>query len=123
MAKQRFLALLAMFFLVHLAGAQTEPAQQPKKVRVSSGLAEKNKTYDVAPKYPKEARERGIQGVVLLGATIDAKGNIADLKVLQGDPILAEASIDSVKKWKYRPYLLNGEPVEVVTTIKVQFHM
>ena len=71
----------------------------------------------------KEARERGIQGDVVLQATIDIKGDLINLKAVQGDPILAAASIDAVKKWKYRPYVLNGEPVEVETTIKIQFHM
>jgi periplasmic protein TonB len=58
-----------------------------------------------------------------LQATIDTKGNLANLKVLQGDPILVKAAVDAVKKWKYRPYILKGEPVDVDTTIKIQFHL
>ncbi len=105
------------------AQAQTDPAAKPRKLRVSSGVAEGLKTHTVNPKYPREAREQGIQGDVILQATIDTKGNITNLKVAQGDPILAAASIEAVKQWRYRPYVLNGEPVEVETTIKIQFHM
>jgi periplasmic protein TonB len=123
MVIQRFLAMLAFLALVTWAGAQTESAKKPVLIRVSSGVAERLKIHDQQPHYPREAREKGIQGDVLLQATIDTKGNLANLKVVQGDPILVKAAVDAVKKWKYRPYLLNGEPVEVETTIKIQFHM
>jgi periplasmic protein TonB len=123
MAKQRFLALLALFFLVHLAGAQTESAKKPVLIRVSSGVANGLKIHDEQPHYPREAREKGIQGDVILQARIDTKGNLTSLKPVEGDPILAAAAVDAVKHWRYRPYLLNGEPVEVETTIKIQFHM
>jgi protein TonB len=117
----RFLALLVLVALAGLAGAQDNPP--PKHLRVSSGVANQLKIHDTKPHYPREAQERGIQGDVLLQATIDTKGNLADLKVVQGDPILVKAAVDAVKKWRYRPYILNGEPVDVDTTIKVQFHL
>jgi protein TonB len=60
---------------------------------------------------------------VVLHATIDTKGHISSIRPVQGDPILVKASIDAVKQWRYRPYIFNGEPVEVETTIKVQFHL
>lgn len=123
MSKPQLLAVLACAGLAALAGAQSEPTKRPLRLRISSGVAEGLITHKVNPKYPREAREKGIQGDVILQATIDTKGNITDLKAVQGDPILAEASIEAVKQWKYRPYLLNGEPVEVETTIKIQFHM
>ena len=72
------------------AQAQTEPATKPMRLRVSSGVAEGLKTHDVTPKYPREAREKGIQGDVILQATIDTKGNMTNLRAVQGDPILAE---------------------------------
>jgi protein TonB len=121
MTEWRFQAVLALLALVAIAAAQTgSPA---KHLRVSSGVAESLKTHDVSPAYPMEAREKGIQGDVLLTATIDEKGKIVDLKVLEGDPILAKASVDAVKQWKYKPYILNGQPVAVDTTIKIQFHL
>ena len=64
-----------------------------------------------------------MQGDVLLQATISKSGNIENLRAVSGPPLLIQAAMDAVKQWKYRPYLLNNEPVEVDTTIKVQFHM
>jgi len=122
MAIKRFLALFALLAVAVLAGAQTGPTK-PTKLRVSSGVAEGLKTHDVAPKYPKEAKEKGIQGDVLLQATIDTKGNVVNLRVAQGDPILADAAVKAVKQWRYRPYVLNGDPVEVETTVRIQFHL
>jgi periplasmic protein TonB len=133
MAMKRFLAFAAVFFLAQLALAQTEqaakpdsqakPEEPPKHLRVSSGVAEGLKTHNVTPRYPVEARQQGIQGDVLLQAMIDTKGNLVKLKVVQGDPILVAAAVDAVKQWRYRPYILKGEPMEVETTIRVQFHM
>jgi protein TonB len=123
MTKIRLLLALACLGMAVLAAAQTEPAKQPVRLRVSSGVAEGLRTHSVNPKYPREAREKGIQGDVILQATIDTKGNITNLNPVQGDPILVKASIEAVRQWRYKPYVLNGEPVEVETTIKIQFHM
>ena len=95
----------------------------PRKWRVSSGVAEGLKVHDVQPTYPQMARIAHIQGDVILQATISKTGVIENLHGVQGHPILIQAAMDAVKQWKYRPYILNGEPVEVETTIKVQFHM
>jgi TonB family C-terminal domain len=118
----RFVALSVLVVLAAFAAAQDNPSPKPH-LRVSSGVAEGLIKHKVNPKYPREAREQGIEGDVILRATIDTKGNITNLKVSQGDPILAAAAIDAVKDWKYRPYVLNGEPVDVDTTIKIQFHL
>ena len=117
----RFLAFPALVVLAALAVAQDNPP--PKHLRVSSGVADSLKTHDVPPDYPREARDKGIEGDVLLQATIDTKGNLTNLKAVQGDPILVKAAIDAVKKWRYRPYILKGEPVDVDTVIKIQFHL
>lgn len=95
----------------------------PQKLRVSSGVAEGLKIHDVTPTYPQMARIAHIQGDVLLQATISKTGVIENLHGVSGHPILIQAAMDAVKQWKYKPYILNGEPVEVETTIKVQFHM
>jgi protein TonB len=116
----RFLALPALVVLAALAVAQDNPP--PKHLRVSSGVADGLKIHDEQPHYPREAQEKGIQGDVVLQATIDTKGNLTNLKAVQGDPILVKAAIDAVKKWRYRPYILKGEPVDVDTVIKIQFH-
>ncbi len=117
----RVLALPALVVLAALAVAQDSPS--PKHLRVSSGVADSLKIHDAKPHYPREAQEKGIQGDVLLQATIDTNGNLTNIKVVQGDPVLVKASIDAVKKWKYRPYILKGEPVDVDTMIKIQFHL
>jgi periplasmic protein TonB len=121
MRKPQLLAAAACVCLAVVAAAQTTDA--PKRLRISSRVADGLKTHSVDPTYPREARDKGIQGDVILQATIDTKGNIASLKAVKGDPILADASIEAVKQWKYKPFLLNGEPVEVETTILIKFHL
>jgi periplasmic protein TonB len=95
----------------------------PQKLRISTGVADGLKIHDVTPQYPQMARIAHIQGDVLLQATISKAGVIENLHAMQGHPILIQAAMDAVKQWKYKPYILNGEPVEVETTIRVQFHM
>lgn len=75
----------------------------------------------MTPKYPKKARKQHIQGTVILTAKISKNGDITDLQVVSGEPILAKAAIDAVRQWKYRPYLLKGKPVEVETQVQVNF--
>jgi len=95
----------------------------PQKLRVSSGVAQGLLLHKVDPIYPFEARRNHIQGDVLLRATIGKDGLIHDLKAISGQPILIEAAKGAVEQWRYRPYVLQGQPVEVETTIKIQFHM
>ena len=95
----------------------------PQKLRISTGVAEGLKVHDVTPTYPQMARIAHIQGDVLLQATISKTGVIENLRAVQGHPILIQAAMDAVKQWKYKPYILNGDAVEVETTIRVQFHM
>ena len=95
----------------------------PQKLRVSAKVAEGLKLHDVTPVYPPEARMNHIEGEVLLEATIGKDGLIHALKVLKGPPVLAEAAKGAVEQWRYRPYLLQGNPVEVETTVKVVFSM
>jgi len=92
-------------------------------LRVSQGVMEGLLVHRVNPVYPPEARSRYIEGDVILQATIGKDGRIHNLRAVSGHPVLVEASIGAVQQWRYRPYLLKGEPVEVETTIKVQFHM
>jgi protein TonB len=95
----------------------------PQKLRVSSGVAEGLKIHDVTPTYPQMARIAHIQGDVLLQATISKTGVIENLHGVQGHPILIQAAMDAVKQWKYKPYLLNGEPVEIQTQVTVNFKL
>ena len=95
----------------------------PKRVNISAGLAVGMLLKKVTPEYPPVARAARIQGTVVLQATISKTGEIADLRVVDGPPLLQSAALDAVKQWQYRPYLLNGEPVEVLTTVNVIFSL
>jgi len=95
----------------------------PQKLRVSQGVMDGHLIRRVEPQYPQMARVAHIQGDVMLQATISKTGTIENLHGVSGHPILIQAALDAVRQWKYKPYELNGEPVEVETTIKVQFHM
>ena len=98
-------------------------AATPRKLRISSGVANDNKISGTDPDYPLEAKRQHIQGDVLLRIIIDERGNVADALVTSGDPILAEAAVSAVKTWKYKPWLLNGEPVTVEAPVTIRFHM
>lgn len=97
------------------------PAPAPKRIRVPSQIAEANLVYDIAPKYPPEAGRARIEGAVVLLAVIGKDGSVEDVRVKTGLSVLAQAAIEAVKQWRYRPYLLNGEPVEVDSQITINF--
>jgi periplasmic protein TonB len=97
------------------------PSQGPQ--RISRGVAEGMLLDRVMPVYPPIARQAGIQGTVVLEATISTSGTIKDLRVISGPAMLQQAAIDAVSRWRYRPYLLNGQPVEVETTVSVVFNL
>jgi len=93
----------------------------PQRVRVSQGVTQGLLIRKVQPNYPPLARQARIQGQVLLAAEISKDGTIENLHLISGHPMLAPAAIEAVKQWKYKPYILNGEPVEVETQITVNF--
>ncbi len=94
-----------------------------QKVRVSQGVAEGLLIHQIKPSYPPLARQARIQGDVVMQATISKDGSIENLSLQSGHPMLAPAAIEAVKQWKYKPYYLNGEPVEVQTQITVSFKL
>jgi len=93
----------------------------PSRVRVSMGVQAGNLISQVKPVYPAIAKSARISGTVLLQADISKQGTIENLRVLSGHPMLVQSALDAVKQWRYKPYLLNGEPVPVETTITVNF--
>jgi protein TonB len=93
----------------------------PQRVRVSQGVTQGLLIRKIQPNYPPLARQARIQGSVLLQAEISKDGSIENLHLISGHPMLAPAAIEAVKQWKYKPYILNGEPVEVETQITVNF--
>jgi len=101
----------------------SKPVPTVERVRVSQGVTKGMVVYRVEPTYPPLARQARIQGVVVLTAMIDREGNIENLQLVSGHPMLAPAAIDAVKHWRYKPFLLNGQPVEVETTVTVTFQL
>jgi periplasmic protein TonB len=93
----------------------------PTRVRVSAGVQQGNLINQVKPVYPPIAKSARIQGAVVLQAEISKQGTIEHLQVISGHPMLVQNAVDAVKQWRYKPYLLNGEPVPVETTITVNF--
>ncbi len=107
--------------LIHALPPTMPKSVTPHSVRVSSGVAQGMLIHEVRPQYPGPARSAHIQGAVVLQATIGKDGTIQNLHLLSGHPLLTQAAMDAVRQWRYRPYLLNNEPVEVDTTIQVNF--
>jgi protein TonB len=95
----------------------------PQRVRVSTGVATGLLLRKVQPNYPPLAKAARIQGHVLLQAEISKDGTIQNLQLISGHPMLAPAAIEAVKQWRYKPYLLNGEPVAVETQVDVIFSL
>jgi len=104
--------------------AATRPkVETPGPVRVSSSMENGLLLSKVDPVYPSVAHQAGIQGTVSLQALIGKDGNVEHLELISGHPLLAPAAIDAVKQWKYKPYLLNGQAVEVQTEVQVNFSL
>jgi TonB family protein len=99
------------------------PKVTMNRVRVSGGVAESYLIHKIVPEYPAQARQSGIQGTVVLHAIIDKAGYIIELNPLSGNPMLVPAALDAVKQWRYSPYILNGDPVEMETTVSVNFDL
>jgi protein TonB len=97
--------------------------EAPKRVRISQGVTQGLLIHKIEPVYPKIALMARITGVVQLHAIIGRDGNIKELEAISGHPMLIPAAIDAVKQWHYRPYLLNGEAVEVETNVTVTFQI
>ncbi len=104
-------------------GAAVVAAKPKGPVRISSGVVAGNKISGPTPVYPAIARSARLSGAVTLSAVISKTGTIENLTVVSGPAMLTGAAIDAVKQWRYKPYILNGEPTEVSTTITVNFNL
>lgn len=93
----------------------------PQRIRISAGVTKGLLIQRIEPPYPTLAKAARVQGDVVLSAVIDSNGHITNLLLVSGHPMLVPAAIAAVKQWRYKPYLLNGQPVEVETTITVIF--
>ena len=102
---------------------RVRPAKPIGPIHISSGVAQGQLLAPIHPIYPAIALATRTQGTVVVAATISTKGTIANLRVLSGTPLLVNAAVSAIREARYRPYLLNGEPVEVETTIVVIFRL
>ena len=92
-------------------------------VRVGGNVAQPRKTWSVQPEYPRMARLRRIQGIVILEVTVDRQGNVSNVSVLRSAEGLGEAAVEAVRGWRYEPTVVNGRPVSVVLTETVRFQI
>lgn len=101
------------------------PAPKPtlQRVRVSQGVTTGLLISRVEPDYPIVAHEARVQGTVVLNAVIGKDGRVERLQLASGNPLLVQAAIDAVRQWRYKPFLLNGQPVEIETTVTVNFQL
>ncbi len=106
-----------------IGGAASEPTPVLQTLNVSQGVSQGLLTKKVQPIYPRNALTMRVEGTVELQATISKTGDISKVKILSGDGLLAKAASDAVKQWKYKPYLLNGEPVEIQTEVTINFKL
>jgi TonB family protein len=101
----------------------SSPSKAPKQLTVSAEKMSGNLLNKAVPIYPPEAKKAKIQGKVVLSVVISKNGNVAYVRVLSGPQELQQSAIDAVRQWTYRPYLLNGDAVEVKTTINIIYNL
>jgi len=107
-----------------MVGAPPPPPPKPaapKRITVGGQVEESKKIYAPPPEYPQIAKMARVQGLVRLAAVISKDGTIQDLHLISGPPLLVNAAMQAVARWRYQPTLLNGEPVDVDTEIDVNF--
>ena len=101
---------------------QRASAVEPERiVKLSPEVAKGSLIHRVEPDYPEEARKKGIQGAVVLEVHIGRDGAIQDVKVVSGQPLLANAAIAAVKQWRFKPHKVQGQPVEMQTRVTLNF--
>jgi TonB family protein len=116
---------LALGMHANAASAEhnSNSSKAPKQITVSSAVMSRNLLTKAVPQYPPAAKTAKIQGAVVLSVIIGEDGNVKNIEVLSGPNELQQSSIDAVRQWTYKPYLLNGNPVEVKTTIHVIYSL
>jgi len=104
-----------------LAGDAPKPVLQ--SLTISQGVSQGLLIKKVQPVYPPNALRMRAEGTVKLTATVSTTGNVTDVKAISGEALLTQAAMDAVKQWKYKPYLLNGDPVEIKTEVTINFKL
>jgi len=103
--------------------APPPPKQTPQRIRLGGNVQQAKLVSQPMPVYPPLARQARIQGNVVLHAIISKDGRVEQLSVISGHPLLIQSALDAVRQWRYQPTTLNGDAVEVDTTITVTFTM
>jgi periplasmic protein TonB len=106
-----------------MGGDSQTPAPVLQTLNVSQGVSQGLLVKKAQPVYPASALRMHVEGTVELLATVSKSGDISAVKILSGDPSLARAAVEAVKQWKYKPYLLNGEPIEIQTQVTMNFKL
>ncbi len=102
---------------------QAERKQTAERVRIPQGVSQDLLIKKVQPEYPQDAREKRIQGRVILDAQINEEGSVTGVTLVSGHPLLVPAAMEAVKQWTYKPYSLKGKPVAVETRVAVDFRL
>jgi protein TonB len=102
---------------------EAAPPAVARHARISGGVMATQRLFYVDPVYPAEARAERLGGTVVLRVTTGKDGSVEAATLTSGPKILGESAIDAVKQWKYKPYVVNGEPVEVETTVVINFRL
>ena len=121
MTKRTVLVTITIGIGMLAASVMMWAADPPQKVRVGGGVMAANLISKVNPVYPPEAKQAGTQGTVRLAVDISAEGKVESVNALSGPDVLVQAAVEAVRQWIYKPTLLNGQPVGVLTTVDVNF--
>ena len=121
MAKRTFLITFALGLGLLAASCFASAADAPQKIRLGGAVMAANLISKVNPVYPPEAKQAGTQGIVKLAVDIGPDGKVERLNAISGPDVLVQAAVEAVQQWTYKPVLLNGQPVEVSTTVDVNF--
>ena len=126
-------ALLAVYLLIAISAPPNAAALQQDDratqagavppVRVGGNIRPPQKIKNVNPRYPEVAQSAGVQGVVIIEATIGAEGDVTNARILRSISLLDQAALDAVRQWQFEPTLLNGVPVPIIMTVTVQFSL
>ncbi len=114
---------MAVAVHIHPAATDNSGSKAPKQLSISADVMAGNLLNKAVPVYPPAAKKAKIQGTVVLDAVISKDGNVENLRIVSGPQELQQSAIDAVRQWKYKPYLLNGDPVEVLTTINIVYSL
>jgi protein TonB len=109
--------------LSNLVGGDHAAKPILQTLNISQGVSQGLLLKKVQPVYPPNALRMRIEGAVKLSATVGKTGSITAVKVISGEPLLGQAAMEAVKQWKYKPYLLNGDPVEIQTEVTINFKL